>query len=342
MALKTLNYSVDIAGITPATEQFGGTQGDHKVTTIEFILTDELYETVTDESGDVRHMYRFDVYDGEGGIWSSVPEEITENTVSITLEERHTRFGGKITVYLVITALSEDNKTEMELYSFPAVLRFNNKPDGTYQQGENYESISSLAESAKNNALAAETSNRQVEGLAAQVEEKLQNGEFDGVGIESAEIVDDELVITYTDGTVQNLGNVKGEQGPKGEKGDQGETGADGIDAVTDQRYNAESENAQSGKAVAEALQSSVQKVKGVWQCEQLYGVAAIDNEYLDKMLSVEDHAFFEYNNDYGSIPRRQSNGNLMTNTPVKDLDCANKKYVDDLIGDIEALLGGI
>ena len=315
MEIKNIGYLVSINGITPATEQFGGTQGDHKVTTIEFTLTDELYETVTDESGEGKHMYRFDVYDGEGGIWSSVPEEITENTVSITLEERHTRFGGKITVYLVITALSEDNETEMELYSFPAVLRFNNKPDGTYQQGENYESISSLAESAKNNALAAESSNRQVQGLAAQVEEKLQNGEFDGVGIESAEIVDDELVITYTDGTVQNLGNVKGEQGPKGEKGDQGD--------IPD-------------------VSGFVEKVRGNGHTYQVYAIGDLSDSYNDTTLLVEDNAMFEAGYDYGAIPRRQGNGNLMTNTPVKDLDCANKKYVDDLIGDIEALLGGI
>ena len=315
MEIKNIGYLVSINGITPATEQFGGTQGDHKVTTIEFTLTDELYETVTDESGEGKHMYRFDVYDGEGGIWSSVPEEITENTVSITLEERHTRFGGKITVYLVITALSEDNETEMELYSFPAVLRFNNKPDGTYQQGESYESISSLAESAKNNALAAESSNRQVQGLAAQVEEKLQNGEFDGVGIESAEIVDDELVITYTDGTVQNLGNVKGEQGPKGEKGDQGD--------IPD-------------------VSGFVEKVRGNGHTYQVYAIGDLSDSYNDTTLVVEDNAMFETGYDYGTIPRRQGNGNLMTNTPVKDLDCANKKYVDDLIGDIEALLGGI
>ena len=315
MEIKNIGYLVSINGITPATEQFGGTQGDHKVTMLEFVLADELYATVTDASGDGRHMYRFDVYDGEGGIWSSVPEEITENTVSITLEERHTRFGGKITVYLVITALSEDNETEMELYSFPAVLRFNNKPDGTYQQGESYESISSLAESAKNNALAAETSNRQVQNLATQVEEKLQNGEFDGVGIESAEIVDDELVITYTDGTVQNLGNVKGEQGPKGEKGDQGD--------IPD-------------------VSGFVEKVRGNGHTYQVYAIGDLSDSYNDTTLVVEDNAMFETGYDYGTIPRRQGNGNLMTNTPVKDLDCANKKYVDDLIGDIEALLGGI
>lgn len=46
----------------------------------------------------------------------------------------------------------------------------------------------------------------------------------------------------------------QGIQGDKGDKGDKGDTGADGEDAVTDQTYNPESENAQSGIAVAEAI----------------------------------------------------------------------------------------
>ena len=40
----------------------------------------------------------------------------------------------------------------------------------------------------------------------------------------------------------------------KGDKGDQGIPGPKGDDAVTDQTYNPESKNAQSGKAVAQAL----------------------------------------------------------------------------------------
>lgn len=43
-------------------------------------------------------------------------------------------------------------------------------------------------------------------------------------------------------------------RGPQGEKGDKGDKGADGTITNIDQTYNPESENAQSGKAVAEAL----------------------------------------------------------------------------------------
>ena len=213
MAIKTIEYEVNLAGITPATEQFGGTQGDHNVTEIKFSLAQELLNALTLNATDQKIMYRFDVYDGEGGIWQSEPIQLTEKQMSVKLEERHTRFGGKVAVYLVITELSEDNETQIELYSFPAVLRLKNRPDGVYQDGENYESVTSLAQKAKNSAAAAEKSNNELQLFAAVIEEKLKNGEFDGVGVESIKIVNNELIITYTNSTVQNLGNVKGDKG---------------------------------------------------------------------------------------------------------------------------------
>ena len=49
-------------------------------------------------------------------------------------------------------------------------------------------------------------------------------------GIQSAVINEDgELVLTYTDGSTENLGVIKGEQGIQGEKGDKGDKGDDGL-----------------------------------------------------------------------------------------------------------------
>ena len=52
---------------------------------------------------------------------------------------------------------------------------------------------------------------------------------------------------------------------PKGEQGDRGEKGDKGDSAVTDQTYSPTSENAQSGKAVAEAI-ASVGGSGGTWE----------------------------------------------------------------------------
>ena len=299
MSLREINYNINTDGISPGVEQFAGTQGDHRVTRLNFVFSDKFHQEIDElgAEGD-KVMYRFDVYDGEGGIWSSEPKELEGYTLSMELEERHTRHGGKVTIYLVLTVLSSDCETEIELYSFPAVLRLKNRPEGTYQDGENYESVTSLAEMAKSNALAAEETNNELQSLAADVEEKLKNGEFDGVGVETAVIINDELIIRYTDGTVQNLGNVKGDKGPQGEKGDKGDAGKD---AVTDQTYNAESENAQSGKAVAEAIANTA---------------------VLKTQLAFTAQA--------RKVPQYNDGRRIQTDTPVNSQDCVNKQYIDN------------
>lgn len=54
-----------------------------------------------------------------------------------------------------------------------------------------------------------------------------------GVGISSIKSVNYELIITLTDGTVHNLGNIRGEKGAQGEKGADGINGTDGTDGVS-------------------------------------------------------------------------------------------------------------
>lgn len=50
-----------------------------------------------------------------------------------------------------------------------------------------------------------------------------------GVGVSSIKSVNYELIITLTDGTVHNLGNIRGEKGEQGEKGAQGIKGTNGV-----------------------------------------------------------------------------------------------------------------
>ena len=72
---------------------------------------------------------------------------------------------------------------------------------------------------------------------------------------------------TYSDFTAEQLAALKGEKGDKGDKGDTGAVGAKGEkgdkgdpgkDAATDRAYSPTSENAQSGKAVAEAVLNEI------------------------------------------------------------------------------------
>ena len=284
MSIKTISYSVNLNGVTPSVEQFAGIQGEHRVTKLNFALSDDLYNSITSAASTGKAMHRFDVYDGEGGIWQS-QEKTCKKTVSLELEERHTRFGGKITVYLVITILDSENKTNMELYSFPVKLKLQNRPEGIYKEGENLESVAGLCEitkdaankteslmsqvsdmvvQTKDYAISAEKSLNAVQEFSVAIEQKLENGDYDGLGVQKAEVVNGCLLLTYTDGTVENVGKVKGEkgdQGIQGPKGDAGPKGDNGKDAVVDQNFSKTSVNAQSGIAVAEAL-SSIKKDK--------------------------------------------------------------------------------
>ena len=63
----------------------------------------------------------------------------------------------------------------------------------------------------------------------------------DGTGIQSVTLsADGELLVTLTDNTVTNLGNIKGAQGEKGEKGDKGDKGDPGRGIAKTELVNGE------------------------------------------------------------------------------------------------------
>ena len=111
-----------------------------------------------------------------------------------------------------------------------------------------------------------------------------------------------------------------------------------GIGAI-DQEYKPESENAQSGKAVTEALNKYI-PIQENW--------APLDTAYIQKSnsdssegvstLYIENKSWREeYPTDMPEfIATRNERSNLISNTPEIDLEVANKKYVDDAIVNID------
>ena len=104
----------------------------------------------------------------------------------------------------------------------------------------------------------------------------------------------------------------KGEQGNKGDKGDTGAVGAKGDkgdkgdpgkDAVTDQAYSPTSENAQSGKAVAEALKAERTYANNSFsgalygsasgEAVRLTDVSPIEHEIKIKLTAESNHSDF-------------------------------------------------
>ena len=175
MAIRSINYTVTADGITPATERFAGTQEEHNATSLVFNLDSALRTSLTNYIPDHEIKYRFDIYDGEGNVLQGDDSSLVENgavmeSVILNLAEPAARYGGKISVYLVITAYSGD-ETKLNLYSFPAKLRFNNLPDGGEGDNNARESITTIAEAAKSAAISADNSAM----AAAASEESAEN-----------------------------------------------------------------------------------------------------------------------------------------------------------------------
>lgn len=74
------------------------------------------------------------------------------------------------------------------------------------------------------------TSMEQIAAIAQSVRDDADSGAFDGNGISGVELNDDyTLTITFTDGSSETFGPIRGEQGEKGDTGDTGATGATGA-----------------------------------------------------------------------------------------------------------------
>ena len=159
MAIRTISYSVKSDGISPNTEQQAGLQSEHAVTQLVFTLDSTLYQALLSEKGETDTLvYRFDCCDSMGGAVKTEPKTLTGNTVTFTVGENLTRSGGKARVYLVISRYNAEKKTETELLSFPAKLRFENVPETDSDNGNSRESLSTLTEAAKSAAERAQQS----------------------------------------------------------------------------------------------------------------------------------------------------------------------------------------
>lgn len=214
MAIRTIDYAVSVDGISPTSQQFGGTQGDHNVTELKFTLSELLRPAIT-SSAQGTVVYRFDGYDGSGGMRSTEPLELKDGVCEYALEEWITRYGGTVQVYLVITDVMDT--TEMELYSFPAVLWLKDRPDGHPADGNDYESVSTLYEGAKKSADRAEDAANKAEQVLEDI-----GGAIPSIGVTE---VSDGVEITVT--TRDEIETAKVYNGKDGAKGKDGKDGKD-------------------------------------------------------------------------------------------------------------------
>ena len=124
---------------------------------------------------------------------------------------------------------------------------------------------------------------------------------------------------------------IQGIQGPKGEKGEQGIQGVPGEpgkDAVVENTYNPESENAQSGKAVAQAIE--LQNVKFNTNFAN-----AIKSSKKGEIITVDDVSPIEHDLDIKiSSDTVENLSSISLNQFGKNLFPIGKDYWEREIGD--------
>ena len=123
MSVTEIKYTLSENGITPSTIQDGGIQGDHNAKSVIFTFEKSFYEKIKDKS----YTYYFDLYNGEGSNAKTESQKLLSDTVSYSIEEWLSRFGGKIAVQLVITETINETTTQ-EIYCYPAKFYLKNRP----------------------------------------------------------------------------------------------------------------------------------------------------------------------------------------------------------------------
>ena len=213
MAVRKFEFTVKADGITPATEQRAGIQSEHGATRLVFNIDYKLYAKLLTEKGGNSLVYRFDCYDSVGGTVRSDTKALESPTVSFDIGENLTRHGGRAAVYLIVSVYNSDNKTELELLSYPAKLRFESIPPAGSDNGEEHESFSTLAEVAKNSAESAAASAsaaKTAQGKTEVAQRALESGSeffFDGgdsSGYAKAGLVVDSELSETSENPVEN------------------------------------------------------------------------------------------------------------------------------------------
>lgn len=213
MAVRKFEFTVKEDGITPATEQRAGIQSEHGATRLVFNIDDKLYSKLMTEKGGNSLVYRFDCYDSVGGTVRSDTKALESPTASFDIGENLTRHGGRAAVYLIVSVYDSNDKTELELLSYPAKLRFENIPPAGSDNGEERESFSTLAEVAKNSAESAAASAsaaKTAQGKTEVAQRALESGSeffFDGgnsSGHAKVELVVDSELSETSENPIEN------------------------------------------------------------------------------------------------------------------------------------------
>ena len=305
MAIRVINYTVTKNGISPATMQRGGLQGEHCATTLNFNLDEDFKSELavySEKGGETTLYYRFEAHTSTGLKNSTVPQVLYLGgygrfvTLEYPLENWLTRDGGNIRVYLIFSALNvDDGQTQVDLFSYPALVHLDNVPEAEYTDGENYESISLLSTSAVDAANRAEIAAEDAKGCADAADKARELTEQAKLSLESGS----EFV--FLGGDAQS---------------------AMDIELVVDGEISDKSENPVKNKAIAAAIDDTKTQLKDYADSNIGSAIANAKQELID----------YTDNNIADAMSETKQELKNYTDNKIADLDSTNEDIADYIV----------
>ena len=250
--IRSIRYKIteDIKGIEPKTKQWAGMQYEDNATDIVFDLS-KVFERVGISAA------RIDFNSAAAGYHPSENLDFGSGEIRRTIPKYITQYGGELQITAVITLVDPTNESKpsvclsypVEVYFTPVEKSENGNTDVEGNISEMENAVRSMAAYVESNLQMTDDYRRET-GLYYREAKGLHDS------IIAADVTAEKLTETkqeaeeLIDTVEQKLANGDF----NGKDGKDGKDGANGKDAITDQSYNPNSENAQSGKAVAEAL----------------------------------------------------------------------------------------
>lgn len=286
MSIRNIDIMVSSVEEQEKESRWAGMQYEDNATLVRFIVDEALLGSFGDSA-----VFRIDFNGTESGYSPSENLQGEEGIFSRLLPYSMTYIGEDIEAVLVVsdqnfeiltypvtlrfTEVERDGVSEPAINSNISLMEESVKKmcDRTCAAAEDVDGMYSELREIYVPANEMLNAKNEAEELVRTVEQKLENGEFVGeqgpVGPEGPQGIQGATGPIGPQGVQGEQGpqgakgekgdrgeqGIQGEKGDKGDKGEKGDTGAAGKDAVTDQTFDPESENAQSGIAVAEAIE---------------------------------------------------------------------------------------
>ena len=246
--IRSIRYKIteDTKGIEPKTKQWAGMQYEDNATVVEFDISNLPHAI---------HSARIDFDSAAAGYHPSVNLQISNSgIISREIPKYITQYGGDLQIVAVIT--TEDGLTreaDAVCYSYPVTVYFTpvSKSEGGSEDVEG--NISEMEKVVKEMAANVESNLQTTDDYRRETELYYREAKGLHDSIIAADVTAEKL--TETKQEAEELIDTVEQKLANGDfNGKDGKDGANGKDAITDQSYNPNSGNAQSGKAVAEAL----------------------------------------------------------------------------------------